>query len=53
MAGDYEVGNSSKREVELDIPPATEVFHEHILIPTGILITIVNLFSFAFTDVPV
>ncbi|XP_022307973.2 uncharacterized protein LOC111113973 [Crassostrea virginica] len=46
MASEYEVGNSSKREVELDIPPAAEVFHEHILIPTGLLITIVNLFSF-------
>ena len=43
---EYEFGNSSIREVELDILPATEVFHEHILIPTGILITIVNLFSF-------
>ena len=46
MAGEYEFGNTLVREVELDIPPADEVFHEHILIATGMLITIVNLFSF-------
>ena len=47
MASEYEFGNTLIREVELNIPPAAEVFHEHILIATGILITIANLFSFA------
>ena len=46
MASEYEFGNTLIREVEIDIPPADEVFHEHILIATAILITIANLFSF-------
>nr|XP_022307974.1 lysophosphatidic acid receptor 1-B-like [Crassostrea virginica] len=46
MGSENKFVNSSTAGVEFDILPASFVNKGHILIPTGIFITIVNLFSF-------
>ena len=46
MGSEDKFVNSSTAGVEFDILPASFVNKGHILIPTGIFITIVNLFSF-------
>ena len=46
MESNYDIDNSSTSKVEFDILSASFVSKDRILIPTGILITILNIFSF-------